>query len=48
MNNIYNIYKLLNWKNSPETRLEGIRLAKEINDLSLLIQPPADPSVWEC
>lgn len=48
MNNIYDLYKLLNWKNPPEIQLEGIRLAKEINDLSLLIQPPADPSVWEC
>lgn len=28
-------------------QLEGIRLAREINDLSLLIQPPAEPSVWE-
>ena len=48
MNDIYDLYKLLNWKNPPEIQLEGIRLAKEINDLSLLIQPPADPSVWEC
>lgn len=48
MNNINNVYKMLNWKSSPEIRLEGIRLAKEISDLSLLITPPADSSVWEC
>ena len=38
---------MLNWKNSTETQLEGINLAKKINNLSLLIQPPAVPSVWE-
>lgn len=47
MNNINDIYKMLNWKTPPETQLKGIGLAKEINDLSLLIQPPAEPSVWE-
>lgn len=39
---------MLNWKNTPEIQLEGIRQAKEIDDLSLLILPSADPSVWEC
>ena len=48
MNDIQNIYEMLNWKNPPETQLEGIRLAKEINDVSLLILPSAAPSVWEC
>lgn len=48
MNDIHNIYKLLNWKNNDEMRAEGFRLAKEIEDLSLLILPPASPSVWEC
>lgn len=48
MDNIHNIYKMMNWKNSTQIRAEGIRLAKDINDLSLLIQPPADPSIWEC
>lgn len=41
------IYKMLSWKNSFEVQSEGIKLAREINDLSLLVQPPADPSVWE-
>lgn len=41
------IYKMLSWKNSFEVQSEGIKLAREINDLSLLIQPPVDPSVWE-
>lgn len=48
MNCIQNIYEMLNWENSNEIRTEGFRLAKEINDLSLLILPPAAPSVWEC
>lgn len=47
MPDINKIYKMLSWKNSLAVQLEGIRLAREIYDLSLLIQPPADPSVWE-
>ncbi len=48
MNDIQSIYKMLNWENSAEIQSEGLRLAKEIEDLSLLILPPAPPSVWEC
>ena len=48
MVNISDIYKMLSFNNSIQTRTEGIRLAKEIKDLSLLIMPPAAPSVWEC
>lgn len=48
MNDMQNIYKMLNWENTVETRTEGIRMAQEIKDLSLLIMPPAPPSVWEC
>ncbi len=48
MVDINKIYKMLNWENPPEVQLEGIRLAQEIKDLSLLIKPHADPSVWEC
>lgn len=44
---IEKIYKMLNWENPPSIRLEGARLAREVHDLSLLIQPPAPPSVWE-
>lgn len=47
MGNIKHIYKMLNWKNPSKIQLEGIRLAKQIDDLSLLICPPAEPSVWE-
>lgn len=47
MKNIQNIYKMLHWKNSPETRLKGILLAKKEKNLSLLIMPQAHPSVWE-
>jgi len=48
MNNMQNIYEMLDWKNPSEIQVEGMRLAKEISDLSLLILPPAAPSVWEC
>ena len=44
---ITKVYKMLNWKNSREVILEGMRLAEKIDDLSLLIMPPAEPSVWE-
>ena len=48
MYDINEIYRMLNWKNSDEIRAEGVRLAKQIKDLSLLILPSAAPSVWEC
>ena len=47
MPNINEIYRMLNWKNPSKVQSEGIRFAQEIKDLSLLIQPPSDPSVWE-
>ena len=47
MNDILTIYRMLNWENPPEIQSEGIRMAKEIKNLSLLIMPPAPPSVWE-
>ena len=47
MIDINKIYKMLSWKSDIKTQLEGIELAKHIDDLSLLIQPPAEPSVWE-
>ena len=47
MSDIYDIYKMLDWENPPEIQAEGVRLAKQVEDLSLLIQPPASPSVWE-
>lgn len=47
MPDINEIYKMLNWKNPSAVQDEGIRLAQEIDDLSLLIQPQAEPSVWE-
>ena len=48
MDDIQKIYQMLNWKEPEEIQAKGIRLAKEIEDLSLLILPPAEPSVWEC
>lgn len=48
MDDIQEIYRMLNWEEPEEIRTKGIRLAKEIEDLSLLILPPAEPSVWEC
>lgn len=48
MDDIQEIYRMLNWEEPEEIRTKGICLAKEIEDLSLLILPPAEPSVWEC
>lgn len=48
MDDIQEIYRMLNWEEPEEIRTKGICLAKEIEDLSLLILPPAAPSVWEC
>ena len=48
MDDIQKIYKMLDLENTDETRAEGFRLAKKIEDLSLLILPPAAPSVWGC
>lgn len=47
MQDVTAIYKMLNWENPAEIQLEGLKFAKKIDDLSLLIQPPAPPSVWE-
>ena len=49
MSNIERIYKMLNWKNTPAVLAEGKRLASAVENISLLIMPPAAPSVWgEC
>lgn len=48
MNSIHDIYQMLHWSNPIEIQLKGFCLAKEYDDLSLFIQPPAEPSVWEC
>ena len=48
MNDIINIYEMLHWRNPQEIRLNGMEKAKKVGDLSLLICPPAEPSVWEC
>ena len=48
MDDIQKIYQMLNWEEPEEIQARGICLAKEIEDLSLLILPPAEPSVWEC
>ena len=47
MNEIKDIYRMLEFSQSTEVKSEGIRLASNITDLSMLIQPPAPPSVWE-
>ena len=47
MISINEIYKMMDWKNSPDIISKGINLAKEIDDLSLLIMPSASVSVWE-
>lgn len=50
MNNINEIYKLLNWKSSVDEQVKGIRLARNLDDLSLLILPYANgesKGLWE-
>lgn len=47
MKDIEHIYKMLDWRNPLEIQLKGIEFAKEFGDISLLIQPAADISIWE-
>lgn len=47
MNDIKKIYDMMSCNNPIETRLEGLRRIKEIDDLSLLINPDACVSAWE-
>ena len=50
MNNINEIYKLLNWQSSVDEQVKGIRLAISLDDLSLLILPYANgesKGLWE-
>lgn len=50
MNNINEIYKLLNWHSSFGNQLQGIKLARELNNLAPLILPCVDgesKSLWE-
>lgn len=42
------IFNMLKLEKDAATRADGLRLAREIEDLSLLILPPATPDVWEC
>ena len=41
MNDIQYIYQMLNKKSAPKIQEEGFALANTIDDLSLLIMPPA-------
>ena len=50
MNNISEIYKMLNWHSNFSDQLLGIKLARNLDDLSLLILPCANgesKGVWE-
>ena len=50
MNDIQEIYKMLSWHSRFGDQLRGIELAKEIDDLSLLILPYANgesKGMWE-
>lgn len=50
MNNINEIYKLLNCQSSFDEQLKGIKRARNLDDLSLLILPSANgesKGVWE-
>lgn len=47
MKDINEIYNMLKWENSPKIQSEGIKAAKKITNLSLLIQPMTNMTVWE-
>jgi len=47
MYNIDEIYKMLHWHNESEVQLQGMELARKLEDISLLIQPAAHGSVWD-
>lgn len=47
MDRMNQIYQMLDYKNSIDIQERGKQLARKITDLSLLITPPASPSVWE-
>lgn len=47
MDRVNQIYQMLDYKNSIDIQEKGKQLARKITDLSLLITPPASPSVWE-
>lgn len=47
MQNIKQIYNKLNCSNSDKIQIEGIKLAKEITNLSLLIQPDDMTMAWK-
>lgn len=47
MERMNQIYQMLDYKNSIDIQEKGKQLARKITDLSLLITPPASPSVWE-
>lgn len=50
MNNIDRIYKMLNWHSTFGDQLQGIKIARELEDLSLLILPCVNEQskgVWE-
>lgn len=41
------LYEMLHWQKPKEIQQQGVRIARGIKDLSVLIQPPASASVWE-
>lgn len=50
MKNINEIYKMLNWQSRFGDQLQGIKLARNLDDLSLIILPCANgesKSIWE-
>lgn len=50
MENIDEIMGMLDWNHSAEIQQEGIRIAKQIDDISVFLQPtgaPYDKNVWD-
>ena len=48
MTDIKEIYQKLHWENTEQKKQEGMRLARQVEDLSLLLMPPAPAYVWIC
>ena len=42
------IYNMLGWKSTRKVQEEGIRLAREIEDISVFIMPHEPPMNWAC
>lgn len=47
MENINRIYEMLHWQNDIQVQIQGMKLARNLKDISVLVQPVADISIWD-